>query len=80
MEHRVAHQSSVLPHPLLKDAGASRHSTAAISDPQVRVSWFPSRFLLKALVPVRLIGLSHLGPSETGGTVPVQRAPRGGVV
>jgi hypothetical protein len=38
MEHRAAHQSSVLPHPLLKDAGASRRSIAAISDPRVRVS------------------------------------------
>jgi hypothetical protein len=53
----VAHQSSVLPHPLLKDAGASRRSTAAISDPQVRVSWFPSRFLL----PIGSRGLPSAG-------------------
>jgi hypothetical protein len=31
MERRVAHQSSVLPHPLLKDAGAFRRSIAAFS-------------------------------------------------
>jgi len=41
MERRMAHQSSVLPHPLLKDADASRRSIAAISLPRVRVSWFP---------------------------------------
>ena len=36
MEHRVAHQSSVLPHPLLKDAGASRRSIAAFLSPGPR--------------------------------------------
>jgi len=32
MERRAAHQSSVLPRPLLENAGASRRSMAAISD------------------------------------------------
>ena len=39
MEHRVAHQSFVLPRSLLENAGASRRSIAAISVPRVRVSW-----------------------------------------
>ena len=56
MEHRVAHQSSVLPRSLLENAGASRRSIAAISDPRVRVSWFPSRFL--RLGPQRQFGSS----------------------
>src|SRR6185437_5840364 len=36
MEHRVAHQSSVLPHSLLKSADASRRSIAAFLSPGPR--------------------------------------------
>jgi hypothetical protein len=89
MEHRAAHQSSVLPRSLsrtraplgapwrLRASGfRQRHRL------RVRVSWFPSRLLrFKAAAPVRLIGLSRRWPvRSSGGTVPVQRAPRGGVL
>jgi hypothetical protein len=36
MEHRVAHQSSVLPHSLVRNAGASRRSIAAFLSPGPR--------------------------------------------
>ena len=47
---------------------------------RVRVSWFPSRLLrFKAAAPVRLIGLSRLGPSETkwNGPSPASSSRRG---
>jgi hypothetical protein len=81
VEHRVAHQSSVLPRSLLENAGASRRSTAAISDPRVRVSWCPFRFL--RFGPQRQFASSAcraLARPKLCGTVPVQRAPRGGVL
>jgi hypothetical protein len=75
VERQAAHQSSFLPHPLLKDAGASRRSTAAISDPRVRVSWF----LLRSGGPWRrpLVGGRRFGGPTIIGAVPVQQAPCG---
>jgi len=81
MERQAAHQSSVLPHPLLKDAGASRRSIAAISVPRVRVSWFPSRLLRlvrSASSPHRLVAPWPVRSSS--GTVPVQQAPCGAAI
>jgi hypothetical protein len=63
-------------------AGARRLSARRLGD----FSSPGPRFLVSVPVsswsaaPVRLIGLSRLGPSETFGTVPVQQAPCGAVV
>jgi hypothetical protein len=79
VERQAAHQSSVLPRSLIENAGASRRSTAAISDPGSAFPGFRCVFF-PALAPVRLIGLSRAGRSENFAAVPVQQAPCGGVV
>ena len=77
-KRRTSLPSCRVPH---RNAGASRRSTAAISVPRVRVSWFPFRFLRlgrSASSPHRLVAPWPV--RNLSGTVPVQQAPCGAVI
>ena len=67
VERQAAHQSSVVPHPLVKDAGASRRSTAAFS--------FRRRAALSD-VPFRLASGSELRPLLGGRSLRASGKPQ----